>query len=217
LDGNRVRLEVADNGVGMSAEARQHCFEPFFSTTTNEHGAGLGLALVYGIIRRHEGDVTVESEPGLGTTFTIHLPQYLTQHVLSQPTGAEPPPGNAHILLVDDEPQLREVLLEFLRVDHHQVVVAADGAEALEKFRPGKFDVVITDKAMPGMSGEQLAAEIKRQSPSTPVILLTGFGMFMQADELPAGVALILSKPIGLVELRVALRQVLQPPAKSGA
>ena len=120
LDGSRVRLEVADNSAGMNAEARQHCFEPFY-TTNGEHGAGLGLALVHGIIRRHEGDIAVESEPGVGTTFTIHLPLTISQHTPTHPTGAELPAGKAHILLVDDEPQLREVLMEFLKVDHHHV------------------------------------------------------------------------------------------------
>ena len=216
LEGNRVCLEVADNGAGMNSEARQHCFEPFY-TTNGEHGAGLGLALVHGIIRRHEGDIAIESEPGVGTTFTIHLPLAISQHTPTHPTGAELPSGKAHILLVDDESQLREVLLEFLKVDQHHVELAATGGEAMEKFRPGKFDVVITDKAMPGMSGEQLAVAIKNQSPTTPVILLTGFGMFMQADELPAGVDLLLNKPIGLSELRAALSRVLNNSAKPGA
>ena len=214
LDGNRVRLEVADTGTGLSAEARQHCFEPFYNTK-GEHGAGLGLALVHGIIRRHEGDITVDSAPGVGTTFTVYLPLNISQLVLTQSSGAEPPPGNAHILVVDDEPQLREVLLEFLKVDHHHVELAVAGADALEKFRPGKFDVVITDRAMPGMSGEQLAATIKLRSPTTPVIMLTGFGVQMQAEELPAGVDLVLSKPIGLDELRAALNRVLRKAAKS--
>ena len=87
----------------------------------------------------------------------------------------------------------------------------------MEKFHPGKFDIVITDKAMPGMSGEQLAVAIKKQSPTTPVVLLTGFGMFMQADELPAGVDLLLNKPIGLAELRAALSRVLNKSVKPGA
>ena len=208
-----VRIEVADSGAGMSEEVKAHCFEPFFSTK-GEHGTGLGLALVHGIVRRHDGTIEVESQPGIGTTFTIHLPLIINQLVPAKPSPASLPATPAHILLVDDEVQLCEMLRALLKIDGHSVELAGSGAEALEKFKPGKFDFVITDQAMPGMTGSQLAAAIKKQSPATPVILLTGFGAFMEAEgEPPAGVDLVLAKPISVADLRTALRNIRQSAA----
>ena len=214
-----VRLEVADTGAGMSPEVQAHCFEPFFSTK-GDHGTGLGLALVHGIIRRHDGLIAVESDPGIGTTFTIQFPLILSQPVV--PPARSPadnvPPTPVRVLLVDDEFQLREMIETFLRIDDHRVELAGSGSEALTKFRPGKFDAVITDQAMPGMNGDQLAAAIKHQSPATPVILLTGFGAFMEVEgNLPAGVDLVLAKPISIADLRNALRHVLHRPPPPSA
>jgi len=213
-----VCLEFSDTGVGMDAETRRHCFEPFYSTK-GEHGTGLGLALVHGIVRRHDGTINIESAPGIGTTFTLCFPLTISQPVPApMVTAAELPPLQAvQVLLVDDEVQLREMLVEFLQLSGCTVEAVASGAEALEKFRAGKFDVVITDQAMPGMNGDQLAAAIKQQVATTPVILLTGFGMLMQLEALPPGVDLILSKPIGLADLRAGLARVLHKPAKAGA
>ena len=213
-----VCLEFSDTGVGMDAETRRHCFEPFYSTK-GEHGTGLGLALVHGIVRRHDGTINIESAPGIGTTFTLCFPLTISQPVPApMVTAAELPPLQAvQVLLVDDEVQLREMLVEFLQLSGCTVEAVASGAEALEKFRAGKFDVVITDQAMPGMNGDQLAAALKQQVASTPVILLTGFGMLMQLEALPPGVDLILSKPIGLADLRAGLARILHKPAKAGA
>ena len=212
-----VCLEFSDTGVGMSAETRRHCFEPFFSTK-GEHGTGLGLALVHGIIRRHDGNINIESSLGIGSTFTICFPLTISQPVSVPLVTAEelPPLQAVQVLLVDDEAQLREMLVEFLQLSGCTVEAVASGAEALAKFRVGKFDVVITDQAMPGMNGDQLAAAIKQQVATTPVILLTGFGMLMQLEALPPGVDLILSKPIGLADLRAGLTRVLHKPTKAG-
>ena len=214
----KVSLEFSDTGIGMSEETRRHCFEPFYSTK-GEHGTGLGLALVHGIVRRHDGSINVETVLGLGTTFTIIFPLTVNQPVPAPVVKAEelPAPGAAQVLLVDDEAQLREMLVEFLQLIGCTVEAVASGAEALARFRAGKFDLIITDQAMPGMNGDQLAVAIKQQSAATPVILLTGFGMLMQLEALPPGVDLILSKPIGLAELRAGLSRVLHPPTKAGA
>ena len=213
-----VCLEFSDTGVGMTEETRRHCFEPFYSTK-GEHGTGLGLALVHGIVRRHDGTINIESSLGIGTTFTLCFPLTISQPVtVPLVTKEELPPLQAvQVLLVDDEAQLREMLVEFLQLSGCTVEAVASGAEALAKFRAGKFDVVITDQAMPGMNGDQLAAAIKQQAGTTPVILLTGFGMLMQLEALPAGVDLILSKPIGLADLRAGLSRVLPKPGKAGA
>ena len=197
----------------MSEEVKAHCFEPFFSTK-GEHGTGLGLALVHGIVRRHDGAIDVESQLGIGTTFTIHLPLIINQLAPAKPSAASAPAAPAYILLVDDEVQLCEMLRALLKIDGHSVELAGSGAEALEKFKPGKFDFVITDQAMPGMTGSHLAAAIKKQSPATPVILLTGFGAFMEAEgEPPVGVDLVLAKPISVADLRTALRAIRQRPS----
>ena len=214
-----VRVEVADTGVGMTAAACARCFEPFISDGGSETETGLSLAVTHGIIRRQKGTIAVESELGIGTTFTILFP--ITEEdaapvAVSAKVGDAS--GLAHVLLVDDEPQLRELLEEFLKIDQHVVETAGDGNEALEKFRAGKFDLVITDQAMPGINGDQLAAAIKRQSPAMPVILLTGFGAFLKAEgKKPAGVDLILSKPVSLNDLRAGLRQVRRTPPQSRA
>ncbi len=207
LEGDQVVLEVQDTGMGMTEEVRQRCLEPFF-TTKGELGTGLGLAMVYGIIKRHEGIIDIQSQVGKGTTFIIHLPA-MTAEKPQREEGiplAKSCPNPLRILIVEDETAVREVIAEYLMVDGHTVEEAVHGREGLEKFQQGIFDLVIVDRAMPEMNGDQLAAAIKKTSPSTPVILLTGFGDMMQApDEKPAGVDLIVSKPITLEDLRKAL------------
>ena len=170
-----VVLEVSDTGTGMDEETRRRCLEPFF-TTKGQKGTGLGLAMVYGTMQRHGGAIDLQSTPGKGTTFS-----------LSFPVGVETPEAvpvatlNAQqslsILTVDDQPVLCEILVEHLTEDWHRVETAMDGREALEKFRAkaaiDPFDLVITDRAMPHMNGEQLAAAIKAMNPDTRVIMLT--------------------------------------------
>lgn len=199
-------IEVRDTGAGMTEEVRRRCFEPFF-TTHNRHGSGLGLAMVYGIIRRHGGSIEARSVPGRGTEMKIRLPATVAAGKLEQAGPVERAvPAHLRILVVDDEEACLSVIAHFLRADGHSFELAAGGKEALEKFRAGGFDVVLTDRAMPNMSGDVVAAEIRRLSPNTPVIMMTGFGsILLDEKHSPEGVDLILSKPITRADLRRVL------------
>ncbi len=204
-----VVLEVSDTGVGMTEEVRRRCLEPFFSTK-GERGSGLGLAVVYGILQRHNGTIEIDSAPGKGTTVVIRLPAQIEPKREDRTTKADIVSRSLRVLVVDDEPRVREVIVEYLRRDGHAVEPAANGREGLEKFRADKFDLVVTDRAMPEMSGNQLALALQQLGSHVPVILLTGFGEFMNAaGEHPAGVDVIVSKPIGLTALREAIAKVV--------
>jgi signal transduction histidine kinase/ActR/RegA family two-component response regulator len=198
---DRVIIEVGDTGMGMSKDVQKQCLDPFF-TTKGEQGTGLGLAMVYGIVERHRGTLKIDSEEGRGTTFIISLPQYqrVDEVVEDGPAHVTSP---LRVLIADDQPLLCEILAEYLKNDCHTVVAANDGKEAFEKFKREKFDLVITDQAMPEMSGNQLARAIKKRSPSTPVILLTGFGE--AGGDGTNVIDQVLSKPVSLIDLRHAL------------
>ena len=202
---SRVTVAVADGGTGMSDEDRARCLEPFF-TTKGDRGTGLGLSVVYGIVQRHGGTIDIQSEIGRGTTFVISLP-VTTLATESCIVEAEASVGRSlHILVADDQDVICELIAEYLRADGHEVEVARDGNEALTKFNPERFDLVVTDQSMPGMSGEQLARAINETAPGTPVILLTGFGDEMRdRGTLPEGICLIVGKPITAADLRRAV------------
>lgn len=208
----QLLLEVQDNGTGMTDEVRRRCFEPFFSTK-GERGTGLGLAMVYGIITRHNGTIEVQSQLGQGTTFTIHLPLPAGPETKAEenPTTASPTTRSLSVLLIEDEPPVRAVLQELLLAEGHRVTTAADGRSGLNAFEPGRFDVVLLDRAMPGLNGDQVAAAIKHRAPRTPVVLITGFASMMQAvgEQLP-NVDMVLSKPITRDALRDALGQLVR-------
>ena len=192
--GERVEVRVADTGVGMSDSVRRRIFEPFFSTK-GPGGTGLGLAMVYGIVSRHGGEILVDTAEGAGSTFTIRLP-------VGRPTPALVARAPAtcvesvRVLVIDDEPFVRDTLGEILRQQHHAVVVADDGISGMARFREGPFDLVMTDLAMPGMSGWQVAQAVKAARPQVPVVLVTGWGVEVEADELQThGVDRVMTKP----------------------
>jgi PAS domain S-box-containing protein len=208
-DGTHVVLEVIDTGTGMTEEVRQRCLEPFF-TTKGKRGTGLGLAMVYGIIRRHQGTLSIESGPGRGTTVIIRLPVHRGPGARARAHEAKGSSRRLDLLVVDDEPAIREVVTEYLTADGHYVETATNGREGLEKFLAGRFDVVVTDQGMPEMSGDQLAGAIKRVAPNRPVILLTGFGDIMEAaGDQPVDVDTILTKPVTVSAMRQALAKVM--------
>jgi PAS domain S-box-containing protein len=210
-DGAGIRLEVSDTGTGMSEEVRLHCLEPFF-TTKGQHGTGLGLSLVHTTVQRHGGTLTIESEPGRGSTFIVRLPLLDHSVIEAEDAGSPATTRPLHILLVDDDPLVRTSVVAQLNTLSHVVETAANGREGLERFASGQFDLVVTDRAMPEVGGDQLAASLERSSPDTPVIMLTGFGDLMGAKgEHPPGVDAVVSKPVTLDALTQAIQKVMRP------
>ncbi len=210
LGQNCVMLEVSDTGAGMSEETRLQCLEPFF-TTKGHDGTGLGLAVVHGIVRRHGGAIEISSTPGEGSTFHLALPlaeDMETPEDLGESTVITTP---QRILLVDDDDGVRLVIQEFLTIERHRVKAVASGAEAIDLLRTQTFDLVITDQAMPGVNGQQVAEAAKSLPAPLGVILLTGFGQVMQdTGRLPAEVDLVLNKPVTPQQLRDAITSLLR-------
>jgi signal transduction histidine kinase/ActR/RegA family two-component response regulator len=202
-----VRIDVTDSGVGMDAEARRRCMEPFF-TTKGERGTGLGLAMVYGVAQRHGAEVDIQSTPGEGATFSLIFPTATRNAAAGEAEIETPPP--MRLLLVDDDPVLLKALSDALGNDGHKITPANDGQAGIDAFEGGQdgvpFDAVITDLGMPYINGRQVAAAIKSISPETPVILLTGWGqgMLSGVEGIP-NVDLVLGKPPKLREVRAAL------------
>jgi signal transduction histidine kinase/FixJ family two-component response regulator len=205
---SHVVLEVSDNGIGMDENTRQRCLEPFFSTKRQRGGSGLGLAMVYGAVERHDGHIEIQSELNKGTSVLLifpvrERPKGLGPTVMAS-AGESPP---LRLLCIDDEPLLRELLKEILEFYHHEVVTADGGQAGLEIFRQARtsghpFDVVMTDLGMPDVNGRQVAERIKADSPSTPVIMLTGWGnMLEERGETVPQVDAILTKPPRVTEL----------------
>jgi len=216
----QVVVEVSDTGTGMNEETRKRCLEPFFSTK-GKRGTGLGLAMVYGVVERHEGNIEIQSEPGEGTTFRLIFPvraKLCEGHEAKENCAAIEP---LQILCIDDEPLLRELIKEILERDGHEVEVSDSGQSGLDEFRIARergrpFDVVITDLGMPYLDGRQVARALKQESPTTPVIMLTGWGAFMKEDgNTPEQVDGVVSKPPRSRELREALSRFR--PARSTA
>jgi signal transduction histidine kinase/CheY-like chemotaxis protein len=213
----RIAVEVCDTGVGMSEETRRHCLDPFF-TTKGERGTGLGLAMVYGIVQRHGGDIEIESAPGQGTTFRLLFPASAVAVEPGEPDAHLAVPARQRILIVDDDPLLIRSLSSILENDGHLVVCARGGQEGIDVFRRacgGKeaFAVVFTDLGMPLVDGRQVASSVKTASPTTPVILLTGWGERLLAEgDIPPHVDDVLSKPPKLRDLRQALARCLSRP-----
>ena len=215
----KALVEISDTGTGMSEETRKRCLEPFFSTK-GKRGTGLGLAMSYGVMERHEGSIEIESELGKGTTFRLVFPVRARSCEPAPEKEANAKVQPMQILCIDDESLLRELLKEILERDGHQVVLTDNGQAGLDEFREATqrnepFDLVITDLGMPYLDGRQVAKTIKSESPRTPVVMLTGWGAFMKEDGSgPTEVDGILSKPPRSRELREMLRRL--NPANNG-
>jgi PAS domain S-box-containing protein len=208
-NGNRLRLRFADTGTGMKEDVREKIFEPFY-TTKGVHGTGLGLAVSYGIIERHNGMITVESELGKGTTFHIDLP--VAENCAPAWSGEAQTieqTKSLSILVIDDEEFVRETLGEMLADLKHRVVTVDGGRAGLERLGAQKFDVVFTDLAMPEMDGWETAREIHKRFPGLPVVLVTGYGATAQP---PSGeldlVAGIIGKPFDFDQVTTILVRV---------
>jgi signal transduction histidine kinase/CheY-like chemotaxis protein len=208
-DVDRVRCVITDTGVGMTDEVRRRVFDPYF-TTKGERGSGLGLSVMYGIIVRHGGEVEVDSQPGLGTSFIIHLPAGETVPEAPPPAPLAPPRPNAPVLVIDDEPGVRDVIATTLRREGYRVTTCASGRDGIARFDAQPFDLVVTDLGMPGLTGWDVATHVKLRSPATPVVLVTGWGDRMTPEEVQArGIDFLVSKPFGLDEIRAVARRAL--------
>jgi PAS domain S-box-containing protein len=207
-EGERLVVEVADTGAGIAPASRARIFEPFF-TTKGPQGSGLGLAVSYGIVKRHGGEIEVTSEDGAGATFTLRFPAHRAAGQAGDGRAVAALP-RARVLVVDDDAQVRDVLREMLET-LGQRVTSVDGAVAARAaLSAGQFDLLITDFAMPATDGLTLAAEARTLAPRLRVALATGYGESGVAESLTSGlVQAIISKPFQLGEVETALRKLL--------
>jgi len=213
--GNYLKLTVRDTGMGMKPEIMNHIFEPFFTNKGLGKGTGMGLSLVHGIVKTHGGTITVESEEGKGSLFTVYLPGSDTVHH-NQASHADSVPwihGRGKILLVDDEEYILDSLERVLKSSGYRVTAFRDGQEALILFdqEPDEFDLVITDLTMPGMTGLELAGKLLAKRPDVPIILCTGYNDVISRQEAKAyGIREMLLKPTGTKDLTDVIHQVLE-------
>jgi len=208
-----VEMRIADTGVGMTDEVRKKIFDPFF-TTKGVTSSGLGMSVSYGIIKRHGGEILVESEPGKGTLFVLHLPMGYGEETKEAGEGAEKPLGMmrpAKILVIDDEEAVRDILCRLLRTKGHQVEVASNGEEGIKLFRDQEFDLVFTDLGMPKISGWEVGRALKRLNSKIPVIMITGWGMELSREKMSEnGIDLIISKPFNFDQVSQLIFEAME-------
>jgi two-component system, cell cycle sensor histidine kinase and response regulator CckA len=212
--GPHVMLAVSDTGSGIPPEVQPRIFEPFFTTKEPGKGTGLGLAMVYGIVKQHEGTIVVDSEPGRGTTFRVYLERVAAPAALeSAPVDSRPAGGWRTILLVEDEADVRELAREILAADGFTVLEAATPGEALRaaERHAGAADLVVTDVVMPEMSGRELVVQLLERWPATPVLYISGYSedAIAQHGVLAAGTTL-LAKPFTPDDLRRTVARLLE-------
>jgi len=206
---NQVVLSIADTGIGISDEVKSRIFDPFFSTKGHE-GVGLGLSITYGIITRHGGSIDVESKLGDGSTFNVRLPLG-NGGKGKAPSDSQPEPTEmATIMVVDDDPEVSEVLELMLAQMGHQTTIVAKGEEAITLFEQGDYRLVITDLGMPDISGWDVAKAVKQMKPGTPVLLITGWGVQLDGKDMDgAGIDGVIAKPFGKRALGDQLARLL--------
>jgi two-component system CheB/CheR fusion protein len=221
--GRYLQVSVADTGVGIDGQIMERIFEPFFTTKERGRGTGMGLAAVYGTVKSHGGAVTVESQPGRGSTFVLHLPLSSARglHTAAREPRERPVDGAAHVLLVDDEDIVRRMATTMLESLGYTVTACSDGAEAVEVYRERwrSFDLVILDLVMPVMDGEEAFAAMRRINPDAVVLVSSGYSIDRKAEGIIAqGAAGFIQKPFRTAELSRKVHDALgdrSPPAPS--
>ena len=209
-DDTEVEAMITDTGHGMTEEVRQKLFDPFF-TTKGPKGTGLGLSITYGIVSRHGGRIVVESTPGAGSTFRLRFPKRGTPGETEVATPEAEPKllRPLHCLVVDDEEEVASTLADTLEASGHKAVVVTRSTEALAHVTAQHFDIVFSDLAMPDLSGWQLARAVKEAAPGLPVVLISGFGVELSAEQRRANdVDAVLTKPVDFDELIAVAAQL---------
>jgi len=219
--GQYTALKVSDNGTGMPREVADRAFEPFFTTKPKGEGSGLGLATIYGIVTQAEGNVRIYSEPGLGTTVTVLLPVTDELPAATGRAADHPELGqNELVLVVEDEPGLREVTRRILAGHGYQVITAADGPAAIKAAatHEGLIDMLLTDMIMPGMQGREVASRVRELQPGIAVLYMSGYthGLLSSQGALEPGISLI-EKPFSEAPLLHKIREVLDPRQPAAA
>jgi len=214
--GRHLELTVKDNGHGMTPQVLERIFEPYYTTKEQGKGTGLGLSVIHGIIKNHGGDISVRTQPGVGSTFKVYLPVIddIDMEIEALETGNKTN-GNEHILLIDDEEQIIDIERRILERLGYTVTPITDSEAALEEFkaRPDAFDLVITDMTMPKITGDRLAQRLMDINPQIPVILCTGFNEAITEEKaLSMGIDKFVMKPIVKDELAHTIRTVLDNP-----
>jgi PAS domain S-box-containing protein len=213
--GDWVRLKVTDTGTGIPSDVLPHIFEPFFTTKPVGQGTGLGLSQVYGIIKQHDGYIDVESNQGIGTTFTLYLPILSSRAAFnSDDDGFEATRGNLEtLLLVEDEPDVREALSQALRSLNYRVITASDGDDALQHFENGgeRIDLVLSDVIMPGLSGPSLFRTLNEKQPGIKMLLITGYPLDEGTRELlESNLVSWIQKPVDKKTLSASIHKILK-------
>ncbi|MFZ0931385.1 MAG: PAS domain S-box protein [Syntrophobacteraceae bacterium] len=210
--GPYLKLCISDTGSGMDTATLERIFDPYFTTKEVGKGSGLGLAVVHGIVKRHDGAITVQSEPGKGSTFSIYIPAVEAGAGVVIETGQVLPTGSERIFLIDDEPILVEMGTAILERLGYEVTPETDSLRALEIFRsrPDEFDLIITDYTMPNLTGIDLSREIRQIQPDIPIILCTGFSeKVTEESAVDLGVGLVM-KPFSMKQIAELVRKVLR-------
>lgn len=210
--GSYVRLVIKDMGAGIDSKVIDRIFDPYFTTKETGKGSGMGLAVVHGIVKSHDGMMTVESNPGEGTTFYVYFPR-TKNHIQEEIEDTEPlPMGKERILVVDDEKSLVDLIKQRVERLGYQVTAMTSSVEALELFRsqPNSFDLVISDQTMPELTGARLAKKIMEIRPNIPIIICSGYSSKMDAEKANyAGISAFIMKPVDKKDLAKTIRQVL--------
>ncbi|MCI5223857.1 MAG: response regulator, partial [Candidatus Electrothrix sp. AR4] len=213
--GGYILIEVSDTGGGIEADVIEKIFEPYFTTKKEEGGTGLGLATVHSIVREHGGALSVYSEVGLGTTFQVYLPKLKEQKEKTDQNSLlyeQNSTGTEHILIVDDEDIVVELIRSMLTQLGYRVTAQTDSTVAWEIFEqnPDTFDLLLTDMAMPHMTGIELAKKVLLSKPNFPIILCTGFSEMINKEKAEAiGIREYLMKPVLKSRLSVSVRRAL--------
>jgi PAS domain S-box-containing protein len=217
--GDYVRLSVSDTGHGMDRDIIERIFDPYFTTKGLGEGTGLGLGVVHGIAKGHDGTVTVYSELGKGTVFHVYLPAWTGEVKHESEMSISLPTGTECILLVDDEERLVDAEAQILERLGYRVIARTSSSEAMEAFcaLPEGFDLVITDQTMPRMTGVELATEILRICPRMPIILCTGFSELETVERARSlGIREVVVKPLVMHHMAITVRRVLDEEWKTG-